>query len=43
MLAASEQYPAEAEFYNDLKTRAKRLFYVQEDGLNGPWVAVYRI
>jgi hypothetical protein len=43
VLAASEQYPAEAEFYNDLKTRAKRLFYVQEDGLNGPWVAVYRI
>ena len=43
VLAASDQYPAETEFYNDLKTRAKRLFYVQEDGLNGPWVAVYRI
>ncbi len=43
VLAASEHYPAETEFYNDLKNRAKRLFYVQEDGLNGPWVAVYRI
>jgi 4-amino-4-deoxy-L-arabinose transferase-like glycosyltransferase len=43
VLAASEHYPAETEFYEDLQTRAKRLFYVKEDGLNGPWVAVYRI
>jgi 4-amino-4-deoxy-L-arabinose transferase-like glycosyltransferase len=43
VLAAKEHYPAETEFYEDLQTRAKRLFYVKEDGLNGPWVAVYRI
>jgi 4-amino-4-deoxy-L-arabinose transferase-like glycosyltransferase len=43
VLAAKEHYPAETEFYEDLQTRANRLFYVKEDGLNGPWVAVYRI
>jgi 4-amino-4-deoxy-L-arabinose transferase-like glycosyltransferase len=43
VLAATEKYPAEADFYNDLDSRGKRLFYRQEDGLNGPWVAVYRI
>jgi Glycosyltransferase family 87 len=43
VLAAPETYPAENDFYNDLDARAKRLFYVQQDGLNGPWVAVYRI
>jgi 4-amino-4-deoxy-L-arabinose transferase-like glycosyltransferase len=43
VLAATEQYPAEADFFNDLDSRGKRLFYVKEDGLNGPWVAVYRI
>jgi 4-amino-4-deoxy-L-arabinose transferase-like glycosyltransferase len=43
VLAASEHYPLEAEFYNDLQIQAKRLFYRKADGLNGPWVAVYRI
>jgi 4-amino-4-deoxy-L-arabinose transferase-like glycosyltransferase len=43
VLAAREHYPRETAFYNDLKKRAKRLFYVQEDGLNGPWVAVYKL
>ncbi|HEY6149784.1 MAG TPA: glycosyltransferase 87 family protein [Gaiellaceae bacterium] len=43
VLAATEHYPAEADFFNDLDSRGKRLFYVEEDGLNGPWVAVYRI
>ena len=43
VLAATETYPAEADFFNDLDARGKRLFYRQEDGLNGPWVAVYRI
>src|SRR5436190_1331230 len=42
VLAAPDTYPAENDFYNDLGSRAKRLFYVKEDGLNGPWVAVYR-
>jgi 4-amino-4-deoxy-L-arabinose transferase-like glycosyltransferase len=43
VLAAGDAYPAETDFYNDLDSRGKRLFYVKEDGLNGPWVAVYRI
>jgi hypothetical protein len=43
VLAAPEHYPAENDFVNDLDSRGKRLFYVKEDGLNGPWVAVYRI
>ena len=43
VLAAADRYPAETDFFNDLDSRAKRLFYVKEDGLNGPWVAVYRI
>jgi hypothetical protein len=43
VLAAPETYPAESDFYTDLDARAKRLFYREEDGLNGPWVAVYRI
>jgi 4-amino-4-deoxy-L-arabinose transferase-like glycosyltransferase len=42
VLAAREHYPAETRFYERLK-RAKRLFYVSPDGLNGPWVAVYRL
>jgi hypothetical protein len=40
VLAAREDYPAETAFYKALK---RRVFYVEEDGLNGPWVAVYRI
>jgi hypothetical protein len=43
VLAAPETYPAESDFFNDLDSRGKRLFYRKEDGLNGPWVAVYRI
>jgi Glycosyltransferase family 87 len=43
VLAARTTYPAETGFYNDLDSRAKRLFYRQQDGLNGPWVAVYRL
>jgi len=43
VLAAREHYPGEVRFYEGLRTRAKRLFYVHEDGLNGPWVAVYRL
>jgi hypothetical protein len=40
VLAAREHYPAETAFYEGLK---RRVFYVEEDGLNGPWVAVYKI
>ena len=43
VLAAREHYPKETAFYDNLRAHAKRLFYVHEDGLNGPWVAVYRI
>jgi hypothetical protein len=43
VLAARKDYPGEVGFYNDLRTLTDRLFYVQQDGLNGPWVAVYRL
>jgi hypothetical protein len=43
VLAARKDYPREVEFYNELRTLTDRLFYVQQDGLNGPWVAVYRL
>ncbi len=42
VLAARRHYPRETEFYERLRTSAKRLFYAAPDGLNGPWVAVYR-
>ncbi len=42
--AAHERYPLETRFYAQLTTLAKRLYYVPAGhGLNGPWVAVYRI
>jgi hypothetical protein len=43
VLAARSHYPAETRFYEALRMRARRLFYVAPDGLNGPWVAVYRL
>ena len=43
VLAARKDYPRETTFYDDLSTLTKRLFYVHSDGLNGPWVAVYRL
>ena len=43
VLAARKDYPEEAAFYEKLATLTKRLYYVQQDGLNGPWVAVYRL
>ena len=43
VLAAREHYPKEAAFYDDLRTLTERLLYVRSDGLNGPWVAVYRL
>jgi 4-amino-4-deoxy-L-arabinose transferase-like glycosyltransferase len=44
VLAAREDYPFEARFYDSLK-RLKRVFYVGKDqgDLNGPWVAIYRL
>lgn len=44
VLAAREDYPFEARFYESLR-RLKRVFYVRKDqgDLNGPWVAVYRL
>jgi hypothetical protein len=44
VLAARDRYPREARFYDDLRRRAKRVYYVEPgDGLAGPWVAVYRL
>jgi len=44
VLAARDRYPREAAFYDDLRTKARRLFYLQAGGdLAGPWVAVYRL
>jgi hypothetical protein len=43
VLGAREHYPRETAFYEDLRRRTRRLFYVAPDGLNGPWVAVYRL
>jgi len=44
VLAAREDYPFEARFYEGLR-RLKRVYYVKkdQDGLNGPWVAVYKL
>jgi hypothetical protein len=42
--AARDRYPREAAFYDDLKTRTKRVYYVAaRDGFAGPWVAIYRL
>ena len=44
VLDARRRYPREARFYDELKRRAKRLYYVESGhGLAGPWVAVYRL
>jgi hypothetical protein len=44
VLAAREDYPFEARFYDRLRKR-RRVFYVakDQDSLNGPWVAVYKV
>jgi hypothetical protein len=44
VLAAREDYPFEARFYDRLSKR-RRVFYVakDQDSLNGPWVAVYKV
>jgi hypothetical protein len=44
VLAARDHYPREAAFYDDLRTKARRVFYLVPGGdLAGPWVAVYRL
>jgi 4-amino-4-deoxy-L-arabinose transferase-like glycosyltransferase len=44
VLAARDRYPKESAFYDDLRTKARRVFYLAPgDGLAGPWVAVYRL
>jgi 4-amino-4-deoxy-L-arabinose transferase-like glycosyltransferase len=44
VLAARDRYPREVRFYAQLRSRAKRLYYVSSGhGLAGPWVAVYRL
>jgi Glycosyltransferase family 87 len=44
VLTARDRYPREAAFYDDLRTKARRMFYLRPGGdLAGPWVAVYRL
>ncbi len=44
VLAARDHYPREARFYDDLRRRAKRVYYLEPGGGRaGPWVAVYRL
>ncbi len=44
VLAARDRYPREARFYDQLRTRAKRVYHVQAGhGLTGPWVSLYRL
>jgi hypothetical protein len=44
VLAARDRYPREARFYDQLRARGKRLYYVSSGhGLSGPWVALYRV
>jgi Dolichyl-phosphate-mannose-protein mannosyltransferase len=44
VLAARSDYPREAQFYDDLRQKGRRAFYLQPgDDRAGPWVAVYRL
>jgi hypothetical protein len=44
VLAAHDRYPREARFYDQLRTRAKRVYHVDPGhGLTGPWVSLYRL
>jgi hypothetical protein len=44
VLAARDRYPSEARFYDELRTKTRRVFYVRAGkDLAGPWVAVYRL
>jgi 4-amino-4-deoxy-L-arabinose transferase-like glycosyltransferase len=44
VLAARDHYPREARFYDDLRRRTKRVYYLAPGrALAGPWVAVYRL
>jgi Glycosyltransferase family 87 len=44
VLAARDRYPREARYYDQLRLREKRLYYVSSGhGLSGPWVALYRL
>jgi 4-amino-4-deoxy-L-arabinose transferase-like glycosyltransferase len=44
VLAARDRYPRETRFYEQLQTRARRIYYLPKGhGLTGPWVAVYRL
>jgi len=44
VLAARGSDPKEAHFYDELRTRAKRVYHVEAGhGLTGPWVSLYRL
>jgi 4-amino-4-deoxy-L-arabinose transferase-like glycosyltransferase len=42
--AARDRYPREAAFYDGLRARTRRIYYVAKgDDRAGPWVAIYRL
>jgi len=44
VLAARSNYPREARFYDQLRTRGRRIYHLEPSGdFAGPWVAVYRL
>jgi hypothetical protein len=44
VLAARARYPREAAFYDVLRRKARRLYYLAPgDGRAGPWVAIYTL
>jgi hypothetical protein len=44
VLAARERYPREAAFYDQLRRRARRVYYLAAgDERAGPWVAIYTL
>jgi hypothetical protein len=44
VLAARSDYPREAAFYDELRRRGERIYYLEPgEDRAGPWVAVYRL
>jgi 4-amino-4-deoxy-L-arabinose transferase-like glycosyltransferase len=42
--AAADRYPGEVRFYDDLRTRAQRIYFVAPGrDRSGPWLAIYRL
>jgi 4-amino-4-deoxy-L-arabinose transferase-like glycosyltransferase len=44
VLAARSSYPRESRFYDQLRTRGRRIYHLEPGGsLAGPWVSIYRL